>query len=636
MNRNRWIQVASLLVMLACLTGTAGLVPVLNEQRVELQLSPEMQIGEAMPPHIAVATAALGPFRGLLIDLLWHRATKLQDEGKYYEANTLSQWITTLQPRFPAVWVFQAWNMAYNISVATHTKEERWDWINKGIRLLRDKGIVANPHNVYLYREIAWTFWHKIAAMSDDAHWYYKTQLAVEWQQIMGTPNIGATSKQTIDAFRPIANAPKTIEQLCAQKPDVKALVDELAQIGFAPDANLLIYLGKLAMFNYVSQPIFTDWPLLVAPENLDKRLAAMLQDPKRVESVEALLAFMRHKVLVEEYHMEPDRMLLTMETYGPLDWRHPCAHSLYWAMAGVQLSDMMRYRDFRETTQHGNTHRLNVMSIQRLARTGQLTFDPLTKYIGNQPDPRFIPYYDLARERAIEPMRDDPKMKTVVESYDGGHENFLLQMAYFSFIWGDEKQAREIFLRSADLYRNTPESRKAHTYEQPLEEFVLAYLKQNKDDVNNVRQYIEAALRRGIREGLAEGDLERWDMMRRQARKIHTEFQKSGVTTTIDSGAPNRNMLPKFDGMVAEVYVNHMQAPGIGPLMKSRVWLNTPLDLRQATYKRIENPLTRQCRAMSLNFAAMFPAPKGLKMPTAPPQDAAPTEQPIGQTERR
>src|SRR3989304_9068708 len=137
MNRNRWLQVVFVLGAAACLLGAASLVPTINNERAAEQLHVAAEGAEAMPPHMAVATAALGPFRGLLVDFLWYRANRLQTEGNYYEADTLGRWITTLQPRFPAVWVFQAWNMAYNISVATHTKEERWDWVNKGIRLLR-------------------------------------------------------------------------------------------------------------------------------------------------------------------------------------------------------------------------------------------------------------------------------------------------------------------------------------------------------------------------------------------------------------------------------------------------------------------------------------------------------------------
>ena len=630
MSRNRWIQILFLLITLGCLLGAASLVPSINRKRLELQLNPETKIGESIPPHMAIATAALGPFRGLLIDVFWHRATRLQAAGKYYESNTLAHWITTLQPRFPAVWVFQAWNMAYNISVATNTQEERWDWVNKGIRLLRDEGIIYNPRNVYLFREIAWIFWHKIADTADDAHWYYKRRLADEWQQIMGSPNVGATAKEVIDAFRPIVAAPDTIEALIAERPDARLLLDELAELGFQPDDHLLRYLGRLAMINFNPQPVFTDWPVLVRFANMNPRLIVILEDHERADLLMALLAFMRRRVLIDKYHMEPDRMLLTMETYGPLDWRHACAHALYWAMAGVNLSDLVRDRDFQTKTQYGNTHRLNVMALQRLLKEGQLTYDVATNYFGLQPDPRFEDYYDVAVERAIKSLEGNPQMKTVADSYKYGHENYLLNLVYFRYIWGDQEKAREIFDKSAGLYRDMQQNKKNSPYKKTLDDFVLGYLKQNRDTMVNTRQFIDAMIRRGIKDGLATGETERWDYAWNLAERMHAEFQKEGVTTTIT--ADNRNMLPPFPQVVAEVYHNFMQSPESHPLLKRRVWINSPLELRVATYQQLRVPLSRHCRLFNLDFKLTFPAPRGLALPEdqpQPPQPAQPQQPP-------
>ena len=182
MTRTRITQIMALLFSVLCMSGAAILVPMINSQREDLQVETGLKMGEGLPPQIVLATTAPGSFRGLFVDILWHRANQLKEEGKFQEASTLSQWITTLQPRFPQVWAFHAWNMAYNISVATHTSEERWDWVNKGIRLLREQGIPYNPRAVRLYRELSWIFFHKIGQYSDDSHWYYKRELAFEMQ----------------------------------------------------------------------------------------------------------------------------------------------------------------------------------------------------------------------------------------------------------------------------------------------------------------------------------------------------------------------------------------------------------------------------------------------------------------------
>ena len=196
MSRSRIIQLLSILAAAVCLVAAVLLAGPIRQQRQELQLTYSRD--PAIPADIALTQAALGSFRGLAVDFMWYRATKLKDAGQYREANQLSRWICMLQPHFEKVWVFHAWNMAYNISVATHTPEERWDWVSKGIRLLRDKAVVANPDSVVIKKELGWIFFHKIGAMSDDMHWYYRRRLAAEWQQLLGSPGGATTEKKVL------------------------------------------------------------------------------------------------------------------------------------------------------------------------------------------------------------------------------------------------------------------------------------------------------------------------------------------------------------------------------------------------------------------------------------------------------
>ena len=111
---------------------------------------------------LAFTTVALGGFRGLISNFLWIRANDLQEDDKFFEAAQLADWITKLEPTFPTVWVFQAWNMAYNISVKFKDFPDRWRWLEHGIDLLRDEGLRYNPNSVEIYRELGWFFQHKM------------------------------------------------------------------------------------------------------------------------------------------------------------------------------------------------------------------------------------------------------------------------------------------------------------------------------------------------------------------------------------------------------------------------------------------------------------------------------------------
>src|SRR5262249_25134792 len=137
------------------------------------------QPGMMLGPLLAVGRAPI-------VDYLWMRASKLKEEGRYFDAYQLAETIGKLQPRFAAVWAFNAWNMSYNISVALRTPEDRWRWVWNGIVLLRDQGIPRNPRNVQMYKELAWIFFHKFGDYMDDFHMYYKLQLALLMEDIVG------------------------------------------------------------------------------------------------------------------------------------------------------------------------------------------------------------------------------------------------------------------------------------------------------------------------------------------------------------------------------------------------------------------------------------------------------------------
>jgi hypothetical protein len=137
------------------------------------------------PPLVLFTTVALGGFRGLAADLLWIRATDLQDEGRYFEVVQLSDWISKLEPQISEVWAFLAWNMAYNISVMFPAPEDRWRWVQHGLNLLRVDGLRYNPDDPHLYWELGWLYQHKIGGPWDDLGPFYRRQIAQEAEELL-------------------------------------------------------------------------------------------------------------------------------------------------------------------------------------------------------------------------------------------------------------------------------------------------------------------------------------------------------------------------------------------------------------------------------------------------------------------
>src|SRR5947199_6909564 len=170
------------LLSIALLFGVSFIQKSLNRDRERLGLTRVAPLENA-PPVLAFTTVALGGFRGLISNILWIRATDLQDEDKFFEMVQLSDWITKLEPHFVQVWLVQAWNMAYNISVKFKDFSDRWRWVSRGMELLRDDGLRYNPDETLIYRELAWFFQHKLGQNLDDANMHYKQ----EWANEMAT-----------------------------------------------------------------------------------------------------------------------------------------------------------------------------------------------------------------------------------------------------------------------------------------------------------------------------------------------------------------------------------------------------------------------------------------------------------------
>ncbi|MDE3065988.1 MAG: hypothetical protein KGJ60_00410 [Verrucomicrobiota bacterium] len=179
-----------LLLAAVLLAGGSQVQKSLNSDRQQLGLTRAAPLKDA-PPLLAFTTVALGGFRGLISNFLWIRANDLQLEDKYFEMVQLADWITDLEPHFAQVWAFEAWNMAWNISVKFKENgpgdySDRWRWVQAGMRLLRDKALKYNPDNALLYQQLAWIFQSKLGQNMDDADMYYKKEWAEEMTPFFG------------------------------------------------------------------------------------------------------------------------------------------------------------------------------------------------------------------------------------------------------------------------------------------------------------------------------------------------------------------------------------------------------------------------------------------------------------------
>ena len=152
----------------------ASLAVILVLLSVCLQFALRAARPASAPAMTEGALAAFGGIRSIIAEVVWFRADRLQDEGRYVELAQLASTLSYLEPHTPEVWSYAAWNLAYNISIMMPTYEDRWRWVYAAICLIRDKGLVLNPTESELYRELAWLFELKLGTTLDMASPVYR------------------------------------------------------------------------------------------------------------------------------------------------------------------------------------------------------------------------------------------------------------------------------------------------------------------------------------------------------------------------------------------------------------------------------------------------------------------------------
>ena len=626
MTYNRTIQLIALVLCVAFFATSAVFVfPLADNERGNIKEAGFRNFKADQSATSTLAIAALATFRGVAVDYFWMRANDMKEKGQYWEANQLAEFITDLQPRFPQVWAFHAWNMAYNISVATHTQEERWDWVKKGIVLLRDRGIPSNPGAVRLYKELGWIFFHKVGQFSDDMHWYYKKQLALEWQTILGQQTEGETYKNVVADFKKIADAPDDLATLIAnnpgtaEKPGVEDVLKKLEHIlpeykRDNPDSNykLMLTLGGVIMFN--DYPDVTFIGINLSPD--DEKIRQILLDPKLGPPFQLLVSYLRKYVLVHHYHMEPDFMLKVMKPkdeggfeFGPMDWRHPAAHATYWAAKGVEMApEGAGIRD----TQFDilNTQRGAIHGTQEMMFRGRIVFNPFSMDIDYMPDPRFIDAYEKAYFKGVERLDADKRGKGAKDSFAAGYENFLQTSIVYAYIYGDEEQAAALYAKARDRFGTFGNN--DGRYLKPLDIFVLDEMKGNSDLMANARQLIDGFILNAMNQGLAAGRMNVFNKFVGIAHRVYETFMK-GKPANNGMQGQERMSFPPFEVLLNQSYLNFMRNSSINAILRARAWANTPIEIRLATYDELRPAIVKQVSALGYNPDLFLPEPQGI-----------------------
>lgn len=476
-------KILSLVLIVACLFVSGQVQKSLNRDRSALGLTISEPLQDA-PPLLALTTQALGGFRGLISNYLWMRANDLQLNDQYFEAAQLANWITDLEPHFTQVWVYQGWNMAYNISVKFKDFNDRWRWVQNGIALLRDRGLRYNPDDVLIYRELAWFFQHKMGQNLDDANFTYKTKWAEEMSPFFG--------------------------------------------------------------------PHGTNFDALIHPQTAEQRTNAYI---------------LRHT-----YKIDPVFAKKVNEEWGPLDWRLPEAHAIYWASLGLQKA-----AEHPDKVTHSDLITLRRVIYQSMLQSfnhGQLIDNPFTHSAELGPNLALTAKVNDAYETE---MREDTNDAAHISI---AHRNFLCDAVYYCYEDNQIAQAQKWFNVLREKYPDktildkVPDS---YPTNLTLDEFAVGRVQEDAGDTSQdtTTEAIEGMLIHAY-EDLAIGQDDRYAGFRLLAKKLWDNYEKKVVKYTADQ---TRTGLPPFEAINRTV-LDHLLAPQNGLPYAARAIIRTQLHM--------------------------------------------------------
>lgn len=466
---------------------------------------------ESLPPALTLTVIALGPLRGLIANAIWWRIVEQQDQGNYFEINQLAHWITVMQPRNAQVWVYQGWNLAFNMSAEFPDAKSKWKWVLQGIRLMSNEGLKINPDSQAIKNEIAKTFFDRIGLGVDEHSAYFQKQWALSIVNYLPEGD-----RQELEA---IAAAPDSKAELIAH-PDVKRTLEEATKL----DLDLL---DRHVFYN------FQTWSA--------KQRERLMDDSDNRKGLRIIDAFFRARGLKTEFNLNVARMLYIDREYGPFDWRLWQAYVVYWAATG----------SFADYMKQGLNHQTLVrQAMQRSFVDGELIFDPVAgvfittnnfKIIGKLHD-----YYDYVLEHDYSAQADDI------------HKRFLQQASAVLYTFNRVRAARDVY---DHYYEDYEQGERKPDFERFIAENTYKFLHSKK--YQSTRQLVESALFQAYN-WMATGDARRAVGYANYAKLVWNRHQKNYAWN------PAR-LLPPFDDLKVAAYQKLMSG-NAAPVFKERL----------------------------------------------------------------
>jgi hypothetical protein len=287
------------------------------------------------------------------------------------------------------------------------------------------------------------------------------------------------------------------------------------------------------------------------------------LINPKTPEQKE------RVRILREKYKMDPAWMKRVDEHYGPLEWRLPDAHAIYWATKGLELSkdQVLRKDEFI------GLRRVIFQSLQLAFMRGRLIYPDKsgTEFV-------YGPNLNIVQQTSdayLEQAKIEPDK---ADNILNAHKNFLGTAVYHLYTHNRKQQAQHWFNVMREMYpRAVPDKN------MNVDDYALSRIQEDvgETDPNRVKTIIMGALQTAfMNESL--GDEESYNVGVNHevfARRLWQRYM--GEVSKYDTNK-GRVSLPPFP-LIEEEVLKEMLNPetGLDPLLGAqlRTLKNLPPD---------------------------------------------------------
>lgn len=219
-----------------------------------------------------------------------------------------------------------------------------------------------------------------------------------------------------------------------------------------------------------------------------------------------------RARILRQEYKLDPAFMRRVDEAYGPLEWRLPESHAIYWAMLGLENA--------RTREQLIQLRRVIYQSLHLACIRGRLF---AVNKAGND-----APRYDIGPNLALvekanqayeDMIRDDEEMRHNIQT---GHRNFLREAAWALFTHNRITEANRWFRKLDETYPGAvPEG-------MTLDDYAVARVTEYAGETsrNKTTLIIEGYLQRAFY-FMAVGETDQADGYARIANRIYQTYAR-------------------------------------------------------------------------------------------------------------